>query len=73
MAKTEKKLKEDLKKVDIVAEIVDARIPLSSRNPDLNSIISGKPRLLVINKSDLSDSVQNKSWSNYFENFGIDI
>ena len=61
MAKTERKLKEDLKKVDIVAEIVDARIPLSSRNPDLNSIISDKPRLLVINKSDLSDSRQNKN------------
>ena len=71
MAKTEKKLKEDLKKVDIVAEIVDARIPLSSRNPDLNSIISGKPRLLVINKSDLSDNTQNKNWSNYFKNAGI--
>lgn len=71
MAKTERKLKEDLKKVDIVAEIVDARIPLSSRNPDLNSIISDKPRLLVINKSDLSDSGQNRNWSNYFEKFGI--
>lgn len=72
MAKTEKKLKEDLKKVDIVAEIVDARIPMSSRNPDLNFIISGKPRLVVINKSDLSDNTQNKNWSNYFKNIGID-
>lgn len=71
MAKTERKLKEDLKKVDIVAEIVDARIPLSSRNPDLNSIIADKPRLLVINKSDLSDNTQNKNWSNYFKNAGI--
>lgn len=71
MAKTERKLKEDLKKVDIVAEIVDARIPLSSCNPDLNSIIGDKPRLLVINKSDLSDNTQNKNWSNYFKNAGI--
>lgn len=71
MNKTERKLKEDLKKVDIVAEILDARIPLSSRNPDLNSIIADKPRLLVINKSDLSDSAQNKNWSNYFKNIGL--
>ncbi|MGN1043500.1 MAG: ribosome biogenesis GTPase YlqF [Acutalibacteraceae bacterium] len=71
MAKTEKQLKEDLKKVDIVAEIVDARIPRSSRNPDLNFIIADKPRILVINKSDLSDSVQNQNWSNYLKNIGV--
>lgn len=71
MAKTEKKLKEDLKKVDMVVEITDARIPLSSRNPDLNSIITDKPRLLVINKSDLSDGMQNKNWMNYFKKSGI--
>ena len=71
MAKTERELKENLKKVDLVAEVIDARIPISSWNPDISSIIGSKPRIIIINKSDLADKNQNEKWLNYFENKGI--
>ena len=71
MAKTERELKENLKKVDLVAEVIDARIPISSQNPDISSIIGSKPRIILINKSDLADKNQNEKWLNYFENKGI--
>ncbi len=62
MAKARRQIEEDIKKVDIVIEIVDARIPESSRNPVLNEIIGNKPRIIVLNKSDLADSKENKKW-----------
>ncbi len=68
MAKTKKELKESLKEVDLVAEILDARIPASSRNPDLDTIIMSKPRIMVLNKTDLSDDFQNKEWINFYKN-----
>ena len=71
MAKTERELKENLKKVDLVAEVIDARIPISSQNPDISSIIDSKPRIILINKSDLADKNQNEKWLNYFESKGI--
>lgn len=71
MAKTERELKENLKKVDLVAEVIDARIPISSQNPDINAIIGSKQRIIIINKSDLADKSQNEKWQNYFEKSGV--
>ena len=71
MAKTKRQIIEDLKLVDIVIELLDARIPISSRNPDIVSITKNKKRLIVLNKSDLSDDTQNKLWVEYFEKNGI--
>lgn len=67
MAKTKRLLKESLKNIDIVAEILDARIPYSSSNPDLNQIIENKPKIVILNKSDLSDPAQNQKWIKYYE------
>ena len=71
MAKTRRKLKEDLSLVDVVAEIVDARIPISSRNPEIDSIISKKPRFIILNKSDLADNFQTTKWQKYYKSMSI--
>lgn len=71
MAKTRRKLKEDLNLVDIVAEIIDARIPISSRNPEIDSIISKKPRFIILNKSDLADNYQTDKWQKYYNSINI--
>ncbi len=70
MAKAERYLKEDLKKVDMVVEVLDSRIPLSSQNPDLDKIINNKPKIIVLNKSDLSDEKITSKWIEYFKNLG---
>ena len=67
MAKTKKQIVEDLRLIDIIVEILDARIPLSSQNPDIGQYIKGKKRLIVLNKSDLSNEEENKKWVQYFE------
>lgn len=67
MAKTKKQIIEDLKLVDIVAEIIDSRIPISSQNPDIKEIIKDKKRLIILNKSDLSSEKENAKWVKYFE------
>jgi ribosome biogenesis GTPase A len=67
MAKTRRLIQENLKLVDIVVELVDARLPLSSRNPDIEQILGEKPKLLVMNKCDLADSDANQDWKNWFE------
>ena len=67
MAKTKKQIIEDLKLIDIVAEIIDSRIPISSQNPDIKEIIKDKKRLTILNKSDLSSEEENKKWVSYFE------
>ena len=66
MTKTKRKIQENLKLVDAVVEIVDARIPKSSRNPDLNSIINNKPKILVLNKCDMADPVLTTKWLDYY-------
>ena len=66
MAKTKKQIIEDLKLVDVVVEILDARVPLSSQNPDISKIIADKKKIFVLNKSDLADENQNKFWQSYF-------
>lgn len=67
MKKTRDLLKENLKLVDIVFELLDSRIPFSSKNPEIDKIILNKPRIIILNKSDLSDQYVNKLWINYFE------
>ena len=70
MAKTKRQIIEDLKLIDIVIEILDARIPISSQNPDINKLIQNKKRIIVLNKSDLSDKKQNEKWITYFKQKG---
>ncbi len=71
MAKTKKQIIEDLKLVDIVVEVLDARIPMSSQNPDIKEILKDKKRLIILNKSDLSCEKENQKWINYFQSGGI--
>ena len=67
MKKTKELLREQLKLVDIVYELLDARIPLSSKNPDLDRIIGDKPRIIILNKIDLADSRITSMWIEYFK------
>lgn len=67
MKKTRELISENLKLVDMVIEVIDARIPVSSRNPIIDEIVGQKPRIVLLNKSDLSDAAQNKVWSEHFE------
>ena len=71
MAKTKRKIKEDLKLIDVVVELLDSRIPISSQNPDFAEITNGKKKIVILNKSDLSDEKQNKLWVEYFKQKGI--
>lgn len=68
MAKAKRILKEDLKLVDIVIEVADARIPISSQNPDLRKLINEQTKITVLNKKDLADAEYNHQWINYFDN-----
>lgn len=70
MAKTKKQIKEDLKLIDIVIEILDSRIPISSRNPDMAELTKNKDRIIILNKSDLAEKKQNELWMQYFKNNG---
>ncbi len=71
MAKTRRLITDSLKLVDVVVELVDARLPLSSRNPEIDRIVGSRPRVLVLNKSDISDPESNRRWLEYFESKGI--
>ena len=71
MAKTRRQIEQDIKIVDIVIELLDSRIPISSRNPDIVNITAKKKRIIVLNKCDLSDESKNKKWISYFKNKGI--
>ena len=71
MSKARRQVQENLKHVDFVTILVDARLPLSSQNPMLTKIVGDKPKLLILNKSDLSDSNRTKEWRTYFEKQGI--
>ena len=62
MAKTKRQIIEDLKLIDIVIELLDARIPMASRNPDIGEITKNKKRIIVLNKSDLADEKENIKW-----------
>ena len=71
MTKTRRQIEADLKQVDAVCEILDARIPISSRNPDIDSICGNKPRIVVLNRMDLADPVATKAWVTYFKSKGM--
>lgn len=71
MAKTKKQIIEDLKLIDIVIEILDARVPLASQNPDIEEIIKDKKKIIVLNKADLADNNITKKWVEFYENKGI--
>ena len=71
MVKAKKEIKENLKLVDTVIEIVDARIPRSSRNPDFDELIGSKPRVIGLNKFDLADSKINKLWLDFYKTQSI--
>jgi len=70
MTKTRRQIETDLKMVDAVCEIVDARIPISSRNPDIDVICGNKPRIIVMNRMDLADDAATKCWMQYFRSKG---
>ncbi|MBR3908346.1 MAG: ribosome biogenesis GTPase YlqF [Clostridia bacterium] len=71
MAKTKRKIKEILPLIDAVAEVVDARIPVSSRNPDLNDIIENKPHIILLNKCDMADNRATKAWIDFYAQNGV--
>ncbi len=73
MTKTRRQIEADLKQVDAVCEIVDARIPMSSRNPDIDSICGNKPRIIVLNRMDLADPDATKRWADYFKSKGMAV
>ena len=62
MARTRRKIKESLSLVDVSVEILDARIPRSSRNPELNDLLAGKPRVVILNKADIADETATAAW-----------
>ncbi len=70
MAKARREVSEKLKLVDIIFELVDARLPLSSRNPMIDQVINQKPRLLILNKQDMADEAETRKWLAYFEERG---
>ncbi|NPV25898.1 MAG: ribosome biogenesis GTPase YlqF [Firmicutes bacterium] len=71
MVKAKQLIQENLKLVDLVIELVDARIPASSRNPDLERLVGNKPRMLIMNKEDLADPIKTGAWCNYFKRQGL--
>ena len=73
MTKTRRQIEADLKQVDAVCEIVDARIPISSRNPDIDAICGNKPRIVILNRMDLADPNATKRWSDYYKSKGMAV
>ena len=73
MTKTRRQIEGDLKQVDAVCEIVDARIPVSSRNPDIDAICGSKPRMIVLNRMDLADPAATQRWQAYFRKNGMAV
>lgn len=72
MAKTKREIAEDMKIIDVVIEILDARIPMSSQNPDIQGIIKNKKKIILLNKCDLADEKETKKWQSYFKSKGIE-
>ena len=73
MTKAKRAMKEDVKLVDLVIELVDARAPLASRNPDIDSLADGKGRVILLNKADLASEKANAAWITYFESQGFQV
>ena len=70
MTKAKRAMQEDIKLIDVVIELVDARIPFSSKNPDINSLAQNKSRILLLNKSDMADPAVMNDWIRYYEQQG---
>ncbi|SET12197.1 ribosome biogenesis GTPase YlqF [Enterocloster lavalensis] len=73
MTKAKRAMKEDLKLIDLVIELVDARVPLSSRNPDIDDLGAGKARIVLLNKADLADEALNRRWAQWFTERGLHV
>ena len=71
MTKAKRQMQEDIKLIDLIIELVDARVPLSSRNPDIDELGKGKARLILLNKSDLASEKQNEAWTAWFKKKGF--
>ena len=71
MTKAKRQMQEDIKLIDLIIELVDARVPLSSRNPDIDELGKNKARLILLNKADLADERQNEAWKAYFQSKGF--
>ena len=71
MTKAKRMMQENIKLIDIVVELLDARIPLSSKNPDIDQLANNKFRLVILNKADLADEEGNRQWENYFKEKGF--
>ena len=73
MTKALRMMEENIKIIDLVIEILDARIPLSSKNPDIDTLAKNKMRLIILNKADLADETANKAWVSYYEKKGVPV
>lgn len=73
MTKTRRMIQADLKLVDLVAEVIDARIPISSRNPDIDELVGDKPRLIILNRADQADPEQTRVWTRWFKTRGYAV
>ncbi|MDR3759582.1 MULTISPECIES: ribosome biogenesis GTPase YlqF [Enterocloster] len=73
MTKAKRAMKENLKLIDLVIELVDARVPLSSRNPDIDDLGAGKARIVLLNKADLADEALNRRWAQWFTERGMHV
>ena len=73
MTKTRRQIQADLKLVDLVAEVIDARIPISSRNPDIDELVGEKPRLIILNRADQADPAMNRAWAAWFRAQGWSV
>ena len=73
MTKTRRQMTEDVKFVDLVAEVVDARIPISSRNPDIDAMVGEKPRMIIFNRADQADPAQTAVWKSWFREKGFAV
>ena len=73
MTKAKRMMQEDIKLIDLLIELVDARVPLSSRNPDIDKLGANKGRMVLLNKSDLADPKGNQAWIEYFKGLGITV
>ena len=73
MTKTRRMIAENLKFVDVVAEVIDARIPIASRNPDIDQLVEGKPRVIILNRADQADPAASKVWGGWFRQQGMSV
>lgn len=73
MTKAKRQMQEDLKLIDLIIELVDARVPMSSRNPDIDKLGQNKSRLILLNKADLADERQNEAWKEFFQLKGFHV